>query len=255
MENNTEHGEIDMPNDRSIRFTRTASPTFNFASLPSRLITKAQLEEAKKQLDYEKPNYSPVNADKYLDSSADKYDDREWCKDMCTEDCGSAPGLEYRNKFEVAQVCDDGFWSSFESVLGPKSSSAVCVTPNPVWYSESLSLLEVLEPHITRWIDAFNNSRCKPSITKLIQAKGKNTRRVHSVMGLGLGRPASWTWLMNHLGGDEAMDGKESSFFQHLIVFHIVDTFSRVQGSHVNVLVQDPRLQYFLESADNITLP
>jgi hypothetical protein len=60
---------------------------------------------------------------------------------------------------------------------------------------------------------------------------------------------------MNHLGGDEAMDGKESSFFQHLIVSHIVDTFSRVQGSHVNVLVQDPAYSTFSKALITLHFP
>ena len=103
---------------------------------------------------------------------------------MCSSDL-----IRFRNKFELSLSYDDNLWE------GPKTRSAAYIESSPVYPSEPLSLLEKLEPHIERWQIAFNKDKFKENSTKLIQGYGEAMKEVKQVVGLGLGRPGSWTYI------------------------------------------------------------
>jgi len=178
-------GEINLTT-HGVSYTKSRSGTgsFDFQRVTEPLITKHQLRNIKQECSNARARAGPVDTDRYLHDNIDEFEAEGFL-----QKCGDQPAIRFRNKFELSLSYDDNLWE------GPKTRSAAYIESSPVYPSEPLSLLEKLEPHIERWQIAFNKDKFKENSTKLIQGYGEAMKEVKQVVGLGLGRPGSWTYI------------------------------------------------------------
>jgi len=230
----------------SVSYTKSGPGTgsFDFQRATEPLITMDQLRSIKQECSNARAMAAPLDTDKYLHGKIDDYE-----AEVFLQKCGDQPAIKFRNKFELSLSYDDDLWE------GPTSRNAAYIESSPVSPSEPLSLLKKVEPHLVRWKESFDAGKFKENSTKLIQGYGTAMREVKQVVGLGLGRPGSWTYIKRASEGKKVMDENETAFFRHLAILHVAEELGRVQGHAVKVYVQDPFYSTFSKRLIKECLP
>ncbi|KAF2825784.1 hypothetical protein CC86DRAFT_407043 [Ophiobolus disseminans] len=193
----------------------------------------------------------------YLEADVEAYGDPKDLKDLfeyLQKPCksGNKSVINYRNEFELSLDSDSGFWAHMS---GPETRTATYIGSSPVYPSEPLSILEDLDPHLSRWRNTFNKSPSTKVITDFIEDHAKSIRQINNVIGLGLGRPGSSTYMKHYSEGEAAMDKIEFAYFQHMTILHIAEVTIRVQGHAVRVRAQDPIYSTFSKHSIMQNLP